>query len=431
MKKRKLIIISNDSLVQEDLLYLATKPGFRQLMEQGCIVPLKSVYPTITYCCHAAMITGCYPNKTGIYANRTSEFGSKDYNWERKNIKVKTLIDCAKENGYTTANVWWPVMANDPNIDWNVPEIWSTDLEKETYLEAQARGGASEDTIRDIIEPNNFFTKVHQRSHPWCELHQFTCARDLLMKKNPDMLIVHPGGIDGYRHKYGVFHPEVTRALDYTYYWIDEIVRTLQEMGEWENTDLILTSDHGHIDVKRRLHINTLLEKLGFITRNETGKVTERKAHGITVGAAAAIYVDDGKQETYDALHKALQDCVKEGIYGISRCYTRQEADEEEHLSGDFDFFLEGDDTVMVLESFRDTIFTPFEPNNPNGVRGNHGYHPDKGPQPVMLMVGPDFKKGLQLPRRSTLDMAATICRIFGWDLPDMDGTVIEEVLNV
>jgi len=85
----------------------------------------------------------------------------------------------------------------------------------------------------------------------------------------------------------------------------------------------------------------------------------------------------------------------------------------------------------MVLESFRDTIFTPFEPNNPNGVRGNHGYHPDKGPQPVMLMVGPDFKKGLQLSRRSTLDMAATICRIFGWDLPDMDGTVIEEVLNV
>ena len=116
--KRKLIIISNVGLVREDLEYLKTKPVMKEILYCGSTVEtLKTVYPSITYCCHASMITGAYPNKTGVYNNEVDELNNTDWNWERKAIKVKTLIDAFKEKGYTTANVFWPVLGNDSNID--------------------------------------------------------------------------------------------------------------------------------------------------------------------------------------------------------------------------------------------------------------------------------------------------------------------------
>ena len=91
--KRKLIIISNDALVREDLEYLKTKPAFKDFIINGSLVDsLKTVYPSITYCCHASMITGAYPNKTGVYNNEVDELNNTDWNWERKAIKIKTTI---------------------------------------------------------------------------------------------------------------------------------------------------------------------------------------------------------------------------------------------------------------------------------------------------------------------------------------------------
>ena len=90
--KRKLIIISNDALVKEDLEYLRTKPAIRELLENGATIDtLKTVYPSITYCCHTSMITGAYPNKTGVRNNEVDEINNRNWNWERSYIKVKTL----------------------------------------------------------------------------------------------------------------------------------------------------------------------------------------------------------------------------------------------------------------------------------------------------------------------------------------------------
>ena len=432
MLKRKLLVISNDSLVDEDLHYLMSKPFFKELTDRGShISSLKTVYPTITYCCHAAMITGCYPNKTGVYNNRTSEPFVKDYTWGRENIKVKTLIDAAKEKGYTTASVWWPCMGGDPNVDYMVPEYWSQGPEDD-FLSAQARMGASKEVLRDVIAPNLHYIKKKERTHPWIDIHIFACARDLLRKFDPDVMFVHSGSIDGLRHTCGVHHPKVTETLDITYYWLMEIIQVLKDLGRFEDTDIILTSDHGHVNTKRKAYINTLLEQNGFITRDETGKVTELKAYGVNVNCSCALYVKDGSRQTYDRLHKLLRDCAESGLYGISRCYTREEADREENLSGDFDFFLNGDDSTTFQETFQPEgrYLVPFELRDHTWTHGGHGHHPDTGPQPTMFVLGPDFKQGVTVGRRSTLDMAATVAKVFDFDMPDMDGRVIEEVLK-
>ena len=46
-----------------------------------------------------------------------------------------------------------------------------------------------------------------------------------------------------------------------------------------------------------------------------------------------------------------------------------------------------------------------------------------------MVMFGPDFKAGVTVPRRNTVDMVATIAKIFDLNMSDVDGEPIDEVI--
>lgn len=429
MSNRKTVIISNDALVAEDYEYLCTKPHIRELMAKGSWVKtLKTVYPSVTYCCHASMITGCYPDKTHLYNNELDGWGQHDWTWERKHIRTKTLVDAAKQAGKTVANVFWPVLANDPNIDYNIPEYWSQSPE-DPLCDALRRMGTSEKVIDEIVTPNLYFIEGHQRKHPYADEFVFACARDIILKYNPDLLVVHPAGIDGMRHKYGLFNEYVTEQLDYTYYWIEKIVRALKEIGEWENTDFILTSDHGQMNMIRRANPNILLAKQGLITVDAAGKILDMKAYVKSVGASAQVFLTDKSDETRKAVGDLLTQAAESRLYGFERCYTAEEAANEEHLAGDFDFVLETDGYTTFGEGVTGDYFTPYDLTDYRLGVATHGYLPDRGPQPSMLCIGPSFKEGITVERKNTVDMAATVAHINGWDLP-CDGRVIEEILK-
>ncbi len=431
MNGRKLIIISNDALVREDIEYLKTKPCIRELIEKGSFVEtLKTVYPTITYCCHASMITGAYPDKTGVHNNEVDELGNTDWCWERKYIKVKTLIDAFKEKGKTTANVFWPVLGNDKNIDYNIPEYWSQTPD-EPLCDALARMGSSEQVLEEIVKPNLYYIDGHQRCHPFCDEFFFACARDMLLKYRPDLLVIHPGNIDGIRHSHGIFNDYVTEQLDYTYYWIEKLVRALKETGDFENTDIILTSDHGQMDIKRWCHPNVLLEKMGLLKVDEEGKPYDVKAYIKPVGGSAQVFIaDKNDKETLKLIYDTFTEYAKTGMYGFERVYTADEAREEEHLAGDFSLVLESDGYTSFGGRFKGDYYTTYDLSDYRAGKGTHGYLPDKGPQPCMICYGPDFVEGARVPRRNTIDMVATLKKLFDLDMPDVDGEPIDEILR-
>ena len=433
MSKRKWLIISNDALVREDLDYLMTKPMFRELAARGSVVEtLRTVYPSITYCCHASMLTGCYPDKTHVYNNEVDAWGDNNWVWERKFNRAKTLIDAAKEAGMTTANVFWPVLCNDPNVDYNVPEYWSqTKDEKDDPLPgALKRMGASDKVIEEIVTPNLYYVVGHQRTAPYADEFICACVRDMILKYNPDFMVVHPCNMDGARHKHGVFSDWGKEELDYICYWLKKIVRALKEIGEFENTNIILTSDHGQMDIKRWCHPNVLLVENGFIKLDKEGTVKSMKAYVKSVGCSAQVFLTDKKdKKTREAVYKLFTEAAESQLYGIEKCFTREEIAELEHLDGDFDFVLESDGYTAFGGKYQGKYFKGCDTSDYRTGRGTHGYLPDKGPQPCMVMIGPDFKAGVRIPRRSTLDMAATIAHIAGFNMPDMDGQVIEEVL--
>lgn len=428
---RKLIIISNDALVREDMEYLKTKPCIRELINKGSFIEsLKTVYPSITYCCHASMLTGAYPNKTGVYNNELDEVNNTAWTWDRKHIKVKTLVDAFKEKGKTVANVFWPVLANDPNIDYNIPEYWSQN-ENDPLVDALSRMGTSKEVIEDIVKPNLYYIEGHQRKHPYADEFVFSCARDIIKKYNPDLLVVHPAGIDGLRHSKGIFNDYVTEQLDYTYYWIEKIVRAVKENGEFENTDIILTSDHGQMDIKRWAHPNVLLREMGLLEVGEDGKsIVDAKAYAKSVGGSVQIFVtDENDTETKRRIYDTFSEYAKTMMYGFERIYTKEEANNEERLAGGFEFVLESDGYTAFGGKAIGSYYTSYDLSDYRTGRGSHGYLPDKGPQPCMIMYGPDFKRGVKVKRRPTVDMVATLAKIFDLDMPDVDGTPIDEVI--
>lgn len=433
MEKKKLIVVSNDAMVYDDLEYLKHKNSFKYLMENGSVVKtLRTVYPSITYACHTSMISGCYPDKTGVYNNEEDILCVErcDWKWFRSDNKMKTLIDAAKEKGMTTANVFWPVLGCDKNIDYNVAEYW-TQTPDETIYDAFSRAGSSEEVIEEIIKPNAHMLIGHERKHPYADDFVFSCAVDMIRKFNPDVLFVHPASIDGLRHSTGVFSDRVNDMLDHAALWVQRIIDVVKDMGQLDCTDIIMMSDHGQINISRWAMPNVELVRRGFIRIDKDGKITDYDAFVKGLGCSAHVFLKDEKNKTvYDAVYKTLVEMCDSGLYGFSEVMTREEAEKREHLSGAFSFVLETDGYTSFGSNWTGRYIHPRDISDYRGGAASHGYIPDKGPQPTMVAFGPDFRAGATVERRPIVDFAPTIAKIFGLSLPDADGNPIDEILS-
>jgi len=442
--KRKLIVVSHDAMVKEDVEYLAKRPAFKYFLENGSFVEsVRAIYPSVTYPCHASMISGCYPDKTGVVNNEVEFIDPKDrpnfstpWMWERQRINCKTIIDAAKEAGCTIANVSWPVLASDPAIDYNIPEYWPTEAhrrhDKAEIFSDWKKLGVSEELFKEIIEPNYKLVEGFEGAHPYSDDFVLSCACDIIEKYNPDVIFIHQGGPDAARHSSGIFGADLPQNLDHTSYWMDRLILATKRAGTFENTDFVMMSDHGQMNISRRVRLNVLLKDAGFIGTDGNNNVVWSRAYAESVGACCYIYLTDkSDKKTYDELHQFLKQKCKEGIYGFSQVFTEPEIREKEHLGGNFDFVLETDD-ITAFDWRYDGDLVTYIPNLDDYRTGvaTHGYLPDKSIQPFMLFCGPDFNSGVRIDRRNIVDFAPTIAKTFGWSLPDADGDPIDEVIK-
>ena len=105
------------------------------------------------------------------------------------------------------------------------------------------------------------------------------CACDILREKQPDVLLIHPANIDGARHQYGVFHEMVDRAVVDTDRFVQQLMGVQEELGLAEQTNLVVTSDHGQMEVQRIMNLNVMLADYGFLDVRKDGYVTDWRAY--------------------------------------------------------------------------------------------------------------------------------------------------------
>ena len=82
MEKRKLIVISIDSMVTEDLEIIRQMPHMGKLLERSSIIRRNlTTYPSYTHSIHTSISTGCYPGTHGVIGNEHFDPGNMEPEW--------------------------------------------------------------------------------------------------------------------------------------------------------------------------------------------------------------------------------------------------------------------------------------------------------------------------------------------------------------
>lgn len=427
----KLIVISLDALIYEDLDYLIKKPTFRMLVENGARVNrMHSIYPSLTYPCHTTMVTGCYPKKHGI-VNNTQAALEKDPLWffEHANVKCGDILDSCKKACLKTASVGWPVTGHHKSVDYLVNECWpSSDAPIEEYKEAYLANGTPQWLFDEVVAPV-LWMRVG-RKQPDSSFFLTKISAEIISKYQPDILMLHVGNVDSYRHKTGVFSDMVTRGLDECENMVAMLVQATKDAGVFEHTNFVVTADHGQLNTTRVANLNSLFASLGLIDVDCNGEIKDYQAWCKGSGMSGQIYLKDPDDKALnEAVYTLLKEKQAEGTWGISKVYTKEEL-KEMHLDGAFSFMVETDGCTTFGDAWLEPVVEPFPCAPEAEHRGNHGFHPDKGPRPPFVGFGPDFAPGVVLQNAELVDGAPTYAKLLGVDLPGADGRALEELLR-
>ena len=428
---KHVIVISEDAMVYEDTLTLRELPVFSSIWPKTARVRhMRSIYPSVTYPCHTSMMTGCYPDRHGIVNNELTNLQecSSPWHWFYDQVKTPSIFDVAKAAGLTTAAVFWPVTGNCRSIDYLVNEYWPQSPE-ESMRQCFLNSGSTPEVVEKCVDPH-LWMQVN-RTHPWCDEFITACACSIIREYKPNLLMIHPANIDAYRHQTGLFTSKVTHGLHEIDNWLGWLIRATKDAGIYEDTDFFIVSDHGQINISRVICPNVELARRGLIQVDGSGQVTDYVAMVKSAGASAQVYLKEPDNEQALArTEMVLKEMCQAGIYGISRVYTAQEAAQEERLAGEFSFVLETDGFTSFGNDWTGALCRTHDVTDYRFGRATHGHQPDKGPQPTLIAFGPSIRPGVVLDRGSIVDEPATVARVLGIDMGDIDGKVLEELLK-
>lgn len=438
--KKRLVVYSADAMVGEDLEYLKTCPNFQKYLKNASRVKkVKSIYPSVTYPAHATMATGCYPNRHGIVGNIIFSTNPEDdiWQWNASAIQVEDIFTAAKKAGYTTGAVYWPVTGKHKDIDYLINEYWLP-FKGDTLESAFASQGSSPEMIEILKQYENYLPGTYYKTgrtnvavHPRYDEFGMKCACEIIRRFAPEVFFIHTANLDGARHQYGVFGPEVTGEIRRVDDFVGDIMEALKDAGVAEETNFILVSDHGQLDLTRGVKPNVRLVREGLIELDEKGQVKEWKAYCNSTGMSSQVYLKNPEDsETYQKVYDIFKEMEQEGIYGISKVYRTEELEETEHLSGRFSFVLETDDFTFFSDSCEEPMACPKKLTDYRSGAATHGYLPEKGPQPIFAAIGPDIKENVLVQNCNLVDEAPTYARLLNVELPQADGRILWEVLK-
>lgn len=435
MKENRLIVMSADALVGDDMKLMEQLPNFKKYLAGGSAIKhVQSVYPTITYPAHTTIATGVYPNRHGINCNLVTPYECTDspipWTWFHDRVKVPDIFDAVKSADLTTSAVFWPVTGNHPSIDYLIDEYWTQpDVKDDTPLRMFKRSGSNQKVI-NIIKKHQSILK--ERAHPQADEFLIRCAADMIREFKPHLMMIHPANIDGYRHGHGLFGGKIDQGIYETDRWIGNLMAAAEEAGTAEDTTFILTSDHGQLEIKRVVNLNVLLADGGYIKLDKDNKVTDWDVWIQSGGMCAFVYMkDNGDEKLKGEIYKLLCQLKDDGLYGISEVFTAEEADVNHHLAGEFAFVLETDGYSSFGDRCVRPIVSGINRADYRSGAATHGYLPHKGPQPVFYAKGPAVKNGVVIEKGRLVDQAPTMAKMLGVEMADVDGEAVEEILNV
>ncbi|MBW8687031.1 alkaline phosphatase family protein [Chitinophaga rhizophila] len=382
------------------------------------------VFPSVTFPDHTTIITGVKPAKHGIYYNAPFEEGkaSGKWYWYYDAIKVPTLYDAVHAAGKTNANVIWPVTVDAP-IDYNIPDIWALNKGKD-------RRGASAAASR----PASLWEEVQEHATGKLGPDDFAMVRqEMLMDENiarmsayiltkykPAFTTIHLPCTDHYEHVEGRDGFLVRKAVAGADRAIGTILEALIRAGIQDSTAIIVTGDHGFVNVSQAFAPNVLLAAAGLIKNIDKA---DWKARFHTSGGAAFLHLKDKNDHASAAKVKELLANLPADQRKMFRVIERPQLDS---IGADPNaaLALAAVPGVTISGSVKGAIVK-------EAKGGTHGYYPDfHDIQTGFVAYGPGIAQGKTLQVMDLMDVAPIIARLLGLQFNTADGRIPAGILK-
>ncbi|HEX5475097.1 MAG TPA: ectonucleotide pyrophosphatase/phosphodiesterase [Vicinamibacterales bacterium] len=377
-------------------------------------------YPSLTYVGHTSIATGDRPVRHGIVENTLfdPEHGSNAWVFDASAIKVPALWDVAGAAGLTTAGASWPVTVG-AHMTYLFPES-NQGPRGRTWLE-EARQDSTPGLVDAVVRRLGGFGGNDNRDP--VQRDRFTTAASTYMMETwrPNLLMVHLVEADFAQHAHGPWSPEARTAMEHIDARIGEILQTVERAGILEQTDVIVTGDHGFYRVHSAFQPNVVLKRAGLLETDAQGRIVAWQAVAHRAGIRLKNPSDAALAKRVERLFQGLAD----GPYqGLLRIVGR---DEIARLGGDPNLLL----MLEPVEGYTTDARTTGDVLVAAGKGGDHGYLPTE-PQMFtgLIMAGPGIRRGLVLPIARQIDIAPTAARLLGVEMRNTDGVEMVGVLD-
>lgn len=460
-KKLTVIVAVVDSLMPQEIT--ASTPNLNTLKSEGTFYEeSRAVFSAETTPNHAAMMTGVYPQRNGIATNNFLDF------FDLAN-PVERDLSLPEEYTANTAFTWIDRQCRRSGIN---PEIRTAATLSKKYLFELFQGDAF-NAERANRNPNVFNVPPDTHWDPTSSPAYIgpgfeytpdapTMQQALTQLPDADFHFISLGDVDRFAHALGT--PARAAALLTADAQIGRLRAALEDAGRWENTVLIVTSDHG-TDIALNPFTN------GISTQPTLDALAECFTPMLAVqnGGSDSLYVLDRRLplgERREALRAAraclagTQDCASL-CTSVSRPANADQivgawytVDDPSDPDGTMPAGLGskhpnlGDLVLVAAQGFK---FSEPDPTG-NPIPGNHG-HPVTFRNTMLIAGGSSWvKKGQviaasipnpspfdRLPEQSeNVDILPTVAWLLGLDLDasdfpdgaDFDGRVLMEAFN-
>ncbi|MFG0295186.1 MAG: alkaline phosphatase family protein [Maioricimonas sp. JB045] len=412
----------------------AELPTIRKLAADGVRADgMVCSFPTVTWPNHTTLVTGTEPGRHGVIGNNYLDrrSGEKiplipDPLFDKEQIvRTPTVYDVAHRAGLVTAGIIWPASRNARTLDWTVPDMGGE--------EAWPKYGTPywmEELRRDGLPVDRHATWVREPAGGVQRDWLYTrLAGHLFEKHPPNLLMIHLVEVDHVEHKFGPRTPEAYWSVSHA----DDRVRDLVEFSKRspfaEKTTFVIASDHGFFPIEQDIRPNVKLRQLGLVT-GEGNKVTQKQAWCVAQGGACMVYVldDERRDEIAARLKTELADV--EGVQTVLAVdqfadHGLATPDEDERAP---DLWLAAKSGYSFSESASgDAVVVPRSSKG-----GTHGYLPDQSDMLGTLIIsGYGVRPGQKLGKVRSVDVAPTIARLLGLEMPTAEGRPLEAALDL
>jgi predicted AlkP superfamily pyrophosphatase or phosphodiesterase len=334
-------------------------------------------------------------------------------------VKAPTIYDVAHQAGLKTAAIVWPATRNAKTLDFTVPDMKGNESWREfgttSWLKELREAGLPIDRYGPWVEQSSGGVQ-----RDWLYVRM---AAQLLKKHSPNLLLIHLVEVDHAQHRYGPRSGDAYWSVSYADSLLRDLAEAIQESPRRNKTTLIVASDHGFFPIELDIRPNVLLRQQGLLTDEKKAAIC------VPQGGGCAVYVldDERRDDITKRLHqeftaiRGVQAVISADEFPSIGQPTRQENPHgaDLWLAAESGFSFSGSqagDEVVVPRASRG---------------GTHGYLPD---QPDMLgtlvLHGFGVRRGVNLEKVPSLDVAPTIARLLGVELPDAEGRVLDAALT-